>query len=192
MRISSCVWHKLLSTFLVLFRHAFFLELSAFADEPLRAIPPFACEARYYFRENFCNAKPGEKSVSAPSFQREGLPISRIATLDTVAQRIVKGRVPHLPFQFFVKISERGDSETETLEVNVLDRSGSSLPGFPEGMPNPLTKTGDSSRKEFALPVGSTLKKKIAKSLLVKNQFITYVDLIVGMDEDFLSAHFPK
>lgn len=192
MRTSSCVLHKWLSLFLVLFCHALFLELSAFADEPSRAIPPFACEVRYHFREHFRDAKPGEKSVSAPSFQREGLPISRIATLEGVPGRIVKGHVPHLPFQFLVKISQRGDSETETLEVNVLDRSGRSLPGFPQVMPNPLTKIGDSSRKEFALPVGSTLKKKIAKSLLAKNQFITYVDFIVGMDEDFLSAHFPK
>jgi hypothetical protein len=191
-RPSSCVLHKLLSTFLVLFCHALFLELSAFADEPPRAIPPFACEVRYHFREHFRNAKPGEKSVSAPAFQRDGLPVSHTATLDGVAQRIVKGRVPHLPFQFLVKISRRGDSETETLTVNILNRSGNSLPGFPKVMPNPLTKTGDSSRKEFELPVGSALKKKIANWLLAKNQFITYVDLIVGMDEDFLSAHFPK
>lgn len=192
MRTPSCVLHKLLSTFLVLFCHCFFLELPAFADEPSHAVPPFACEVRYHFREHFRDAKPGEKSVSAPSFQREGLPLSRAPTLDGVAQRIVKGRVPHLPFQFFVKISQRSDSESETLKVNVLNRSGKSLPGFPQVMPNPLTKTGDSSRKEFELPVGSALKKKIANSLLAKDQFITYVDLIIGMDEDFLSAHFPK
>ena len=184
--------HQSLTAFLLLLCCALFFHLPAFADGPPDVPPPFACEVRYHFREHFRDAKVGEKSVSAPSFRREGLPISRIATLGGVAERIVKGRVPHLPFQFFVKISQRRDSEAETLEVNVLDRSGKSVTGFPQVMPNPLTKTGDSSRKEFELPVGSASKKKIAKSLLAKNQFITYVDLIVGMDEDFLSAHFPK
>lgn len=184
--------HKSLTTFLVLLCCGFFLHFPAFADEQSRVLPPFACEVRYHFREHFRDAKPGEKSVSAPSFQREGLPISRIAILDGGAERIVEGCVTPLPFEFLVKISQRGNSETGTLEVNVLDSSGKSLTGFPQVMPNPLTKTGDSSRTEFELPVGSALKKKIEKSLLAKNQFITYVDLIIGIDDDFLSAYFPK
>jgi hypothetical protein len=112
--------------------------------------------------------------------------------MDGAAERVVEGCVTHLPFQFFVKISQGADSETGILEVNVLDSSGRSLTGFPQVMLNPLTKTGDSSRTEFELPVGSAIKKKIEKSLLAKNQFITYVDLIVGMDDDFLSAYFPE
>ncbi len=88
-------------------------------------------------------------------------------------------------------ISQRDDRDTGTLEVNVLNSSGKSLAGFPQVMPNPLKKTGDSSRTEFELPVGSVLKEKIEKSLLTKNQFITYVDLIIGMDDDFVSAYFP-
>lgn len=184
--------HKSLTTFLVLSCNAFFVQFPAFASEPSCLLPPFACEVRYHFREHFRDAKPGEKSVSAPSFQREGLPISRIAILDGVAERIVEGCVTHLPFKFLVKISQRDDRDTGTLEVNVSDSSGKSLTGFPQVMPNPLTKTGDSSRTEFELPVGLALKKKIEKSLLTKNQFITYLDLVVGMDEDFLSAYFPK
>ncbi len=189
---NSCVLQKSLSTSLILLCHAFFLELPAVADQPSSELPPFACEVRYHFREHFPDAKPGEKSVSAPAFQREGLPVSRVTTFDGVEERIVKGRVSHLPFQFLVRITQPSDSEARTLHVNVLDSFGKSLHGFPQVMPNPLTKTGDSSRKEFELPVRSALKKKIAKSLLAKNQFITYVDLIVGMDEDFLSGHFPK
>lgn len=184
--------HKSLTTFLVLLGSAFFVNFPAFADEPSDVPQPFACEVRYHFRERFPEAKPGEKGVSAPSFQREGLPISSSAVLDGVSERIVEGCVTHLPFEFSVKISQRSDSETGILEVNVFDCSGMSLTGFPQVMPNPLTKTGDSSRTEFELPVGSALKKRIAKSLLAKNQFITYVDLIVGMDDDFLSAYFPK
>jgi hypothetical protein len=182
--------HKSVATLLALLCCGFFLHVPAFADEPSDVPQPFACEVRYHFREHFPNAKPGEKSVSAPSFQREALPISHTTILDGFAERTVEGCVPHLPFQFSVKISQRDDSET--LEINVLDSSGKSLNGFPQVMPNPLTKTGDSTRTEFELPVRSALKRKIEKSLLAKNQFITYVDLVVGMDNDFLSAHSLK
>ncbi len=63
---------------------------------------------------------------------------------------------------------------------------------FPKVMPNPLTKTGDTSRKEFEIPIDQALKKKIEKTLLAKDQFLTHIDPIFGMDDDFLSADFPK
>ena len=166
--------------------------LRALAAEPSYAPPPFACEVRYHFREHFRYAKLGEKSVSAPAFEREALPMSHVAFSDGVSERIVKGRVAHLPYEFLVKITRRSDSETGTLEVNVLDSLGKPLAGFPQVMPNPLTKTGDSSRKEFELPMEKDLKKKIRETLLTQEQFVTHVDLIVGMDDDFLSADFPK
>jgi hypothetical protein len=42
------------------------------------------------------------------------------------------------------------------------------------------------------MPIDQALKEKIEKSLLAKEQFITHVDLIVGMDDDFLSQDFPE
>jgi hypothetical protein len=162
------------------------------AEEPSYAPQPFACEVRYYFREQFQDAKPGEKSVSAPSFEREGLPGSRLLISKRSATRIVKGRVAHLPYRFSVKISRVNDSEPGTFEVNILNSSGKSLGGFPQVMQNPLSRTGDTSRKEFEVPISGALKKKIEKTLLGQDQFITHVDLIVGMDEDFLSGDFPK
>jgi hypothetical protein len=58
----------------------------------------------------------------------------RVADLNGVPERIVEGRVEHLPYQFLVKISRtNGGSEAETLEVNVLDSSGKPLAGFPLG-----------------------------------------------------------
>jgi len=104
----------------------------------------------------------------------------------------VQGRVAHLPYQFLVRISRSDKSQAEDLEVNVLDNSGKPLAGFPQVMPNPLTKTGDSSRKEFEIPVSEAVKKNIEKTLLEKDQFLTHVDLIAGMDDDFLSAHFSN
>jgi hypothetical protein len=193
---NSHLLRELLGRFLALLSCGFFGALStltACAEEPSCTPAPFACEVRYHFREHFRNAKPGEKTVSAPSFEREGLPKLRVADLKGVPKRIVEGRVAHLPYQFLVKISRAdGGSEAETLEVNVLDSSGRPLAGFPQVMPNPLTKGGDISRKQFEIPIDQALKEKIEKSLLAKEQFITHVDLIVGMDNDFLSQVFPK
>ena len=162
------------------------------ADESSAAPLPFACEVRYRFREHLRNAKPGEKKFSAPSYEREALPMSRVAVSNGLATRIVEGRVAHLPYQFLVKIGRNSEGESGTLEVNVLDSSGKSLAGFPQTMPNPLTKTGDTSRREFEIPIDDTLKKNIEKALLAKDQFLTHADLIIGMDDDFLSADFPK
>jgi len=162
------------------------------ADEGSSAPLPFACEVRYHFREQVRNAKPGEKRVSAPSDEREALPVSHATASDGSAARLVEGRVAHLPYRFLIKIGRSGESQVETLEVNVLDAAGKSLPGFPQTMPNPLVKIGEASRKEFEIPVDATLKKKIEKTLLAQDQFLTHVDLIVGADDDFLSAEFPK
>jgi hypothetical protein len=195
MRNSRVLRESLATLPLVLFC-GFFVELlapPAFEADELSCTPqPFACEVRYHFREHFRNAKPGGETVSAPSYEREALPMSHVAILDGSATRIVKGRVPHLPYQFLVKISRSRDSGVATFEINVLDSSGKSVTGFPQVMPNPLTQTGDSSRKEFEVPITEALRKNIEKTLLVQDQFLTHVDLIVGMDDDFLSADFPK
>jgi hypothetical protein len=193
---NSRVLRESLAVFSLVLTCGFFVEslaLSALGADALSYTPqPFACEVRYHFREQFNNAKPGQKRFSAPSYEREPLPMSRMAVSDGLASRIVEGSVAQLPYQFSVKISRSSDTETGTLEVNIMDNSGKSLAGFPQVMPNPLTKTGDTSRKEFEIPIDQTLKKKIEKALLAKDQFLTHVDLIIGMDDDFLSADFPK
>ena len=179
--ISSLTWCCILFTGM--------LALPAFgAGEPSQGPEPFACEIRYHFRENIRGAKAGEKRVSAPSHEREALPLSHATISNGATAQLVEGRVPHLPYRFLVKIIRSKDAGGETLEVNVLDNSGKPLPGFPQAIPNPLTKTGDSSRKEFEIPVSEPLKKKIEKSFLARDQFLTHVDLIVGMDDDFLSS----
>jgi hypothetical protein len=163
------------------------LALPAFG-EPSRKPEPFACEIRYHFRENIRGAKAGEKRVSAPSHEREALPLSRAKISNGATAQLIEGRVPHLPYRFLVKIVRSKDTDRETIEVNVLDNSGKPLTGFPQEIPNPLTRTGDSSRKEFEIPVSEPLKKRIEKSFLARDQFLTHVDLIVGMDDDFLSS----
>jgi hypothetical protein len=162
------------------------------ADEDSRTPSSFACEVRYHFREHFSGAKPGQKRFSAPSYEREPLPMSRITISNGLAIRTVEGSVAHLPYRFQVRISQSGETERGMLEVNVMDSSGRSLAGFPQSMPNPVTSAGDTSRKEFEIPIDQTLKKKIEHGLLLKDQILTNVDLIIGADEDFLSADFPK
>lgn len=165
------------------------LALSALgAAQPPRKTGPFACQIRYHFREHIRDAEPGEKPVSAASHEREALPLSRAAVTSGASVQLVEGRVRHLPYRFVVKIVRPKSARQETLEVNILDRSGKPLAGFPQKMPNPLTRTGDSSRKDFEIPVSESLTKKIEKSLLARDQFLTHVTLIVGVDDDFLSS----
>ena len=153
---NSHLLRELLRTFSALLCCVFFgafSTLTTCAEEPSYTPAPFACEVRYHFREHLRHAKPGEKTVSAPSFKREGLPKLRVADLNGVPERIVEGRVGHLPYQFLVKISPANSgSETETLEVNVLDSSGKPLAGFPQVMPNPLTKAATSVERSLRCP----------------------------------------
>jgi hypothetical protein len=169
------------------------LAILAFAaGEPSYVPPLFGGEILYYFREQLRGTKVGEKSFSAPSHEREALPLSRVALSEDSATRIVEGRVAHLPYRFLIKLVRKSSADLGKLEVNVVDRSGRPLQGFPQRMENPLTRTGDSTRKEFEIPTTQALTKKIEKTLLAKNQFLTHVELIVGMDDEFLSSGFPK
>lgn len=157
-------------------------------DAPL----PFAAEVRYHFREKLRTAKPGEKPFSAPSHEREALPPSKLKTGDRSVARVVEGAVPHLPYHFLIKVVRTDAHQSETLEVNVVDRSGKPIAGFPQSMPNPLSKSAESSRKEFEIPISEPLKTRIEKTLLVKDQLLTHVELVIGADDDFLSSASPK
>ena len=134
----------------------------------------------------------GRERCLSSIIRTRGLPRSRLLMSKDLATRIVKGRVAHLPYRFSIKISRGNDSEPGTLEVNVLNSSAKSVAGFPQVMQNPLSRTGDTSRREFEIPISRALKKNIERRLLVHDQFVTHVDLIVGMDEDFLSGDFPN
>ena len=62
--------------------------------------------------------------------------------------------------------------------MNVQTSSGKSVAGFPQVMQNPISRTGDTSRREFEIPISRALKKNIEKRLLAHDQFVTHVDLI--------------
>lgn len=157
------------------------LGISAFgANEPSYTPPAIVCEVRYYFREHLRGANEGEKSVSAPSYEREVLPRSQLVISDGSASRIVEGTVAHLPYRFLVKLTRNSDADRGTLEVNVLDTSGKPLQSFPQAIASPFTKTEESSRQDFEVPVSEALSKTLEKTLLAKDQFLTYVDLTIG------------
>lgn len=156
-------------------------------DAPL----PFGCEVRYHFREQFRGAKPGQKNFSAPSSEREALPVSRVFRSNGSTERIVEGAVAHLPYHFLVKISQSDQAPGETLEINVLNSAGKALAGFPLSMPNPVSKRGHATRREFEIPVSDSIRQNIEKTLLKKNQLLTSVSLTIGVDDDFLSRRFP-
>jgi len=166
--------------------------LTVFGVTAQDAPRPFAAEVRYHFREKLRTTKSGEKPFSAPSHEREALPESQLKAGDSSTVRVIEGTVPHLPYRFSIKIVPTDAGQSETLEVNILDSSGKSLTGFPQSMPNNLTKSAESSRKQFEVPISKPIKAKIEKTLLAKDQLLTHVDVVVGVDDDFLALPKPR
>jgi hypothetical protein len=150
------------------------------AEQPSYKPPPIACELRYHFRERLRGDKVEGKRVSAPSYEREALQPSRINVSDGSVSQVVDGRSAHLPYRFLVKLTRKSESDQGSLEINVADASGKSLPGFPKRMENPFATAEDSGRVYFEIPVAAEIRKSIEKNLLAKAQFLTYVDLAVG------------
>jgi hypothetical protein len=166
------------------------LAISVFGgEEPVFTPKLFSCQVRYHYREQF-HVKVGEKSVSAPAFHRKGLPASHVIISDRQATRIVEGGVSDLPYRFIVKITASSDDARGVLEIIALDRSGKPLEGFPYKMPNPIDLTPENSRYGVEIPIPESLKTKIEKGLFsdCHHCFITYVELVIGMDEDFVST----
>jgi hypothetical protein len=153
------------------------------AEEPSYKPPPIACELRYHLRERLGGDKAEEKRVSAPSYEREVLPPSRIKVLDGSVSEIVEGRSAHLPYQFLVTLTRKSESDQGTLEINVADASGKSLAGFPKTMKNPFATAENSNPTYFEIPVTPEISNTIERAILAKNQFLTYVDLAIGVSE---------
>jgi hypothetical protein len=141
------------------------------ASSPL---PDFRAEVRFHFRERVPEAGPHEKNVTAPSYNTEELPASQFPFAQN--QRVIQGKVPHLPFIFFLRLTRQGQQSQPLLEVNVVDsNTGKSVQGFP-------TQTGNLSeeRLDFDIPLSNSQAQE-AKGALNgdENAFITYVQLLV-------------
>jgi hypothetical protein len=151
------------------------------------AAPAFGCEVRYNFRE----ALPGSrgKRFSAPDHEREALPLSAAAANGAGT---VTGSVPHLPYQFEVRLSRENAGAPWMLTVDIRQAGGGSLPGYPRSAPSTLTPTGDGSRIDFPIPVSKQISRQIERTLLGARQKLMNVSLIIGMDADFLSGSFPR
>ena len=64
--------------------------------------------------------------------------------------------------------------------------------GFRKSCQIRLRRQETQAERNLKFPFSEAVKKNIEKTLLEKDQFFTHVDLIVGMDDDFVSAHFSN
>jgi hypothetical protein len=142
-------------------------------------LPDFRAEVRFHFRERVPDAEPGEKNVTAPSYNTEELPASQF--LSAQNQRVIQGKVPHLPFIFFLRLNRQDQQSQPLLEVNVVDSdTGKSVQGFP-------TRTADLSEDgvDFDIPLSDSQAQE-AKGAVDGdgNAFITYVQLLVRFPDN--------
>jgi hypothetical protein len=157
------------------------LRVSA-ADKDDTASAPIAisCEVRYHFREQIADAKPGEKQFSAPATVREALPASRLVVSDGQQAQVVEGRVAHLPYyRFAIKLTRGEGTDAGKLKVNILDATGKPLSGYPQTTANPFADASDQDGKEFEIPITKYRTQMIEKTLLARNQRLTYVALVI-------------
>jgi hypothetical protein len=157
------------------------LRVSAADKNDAASTPmPIACEVRYHFRERIADAKPGEKQFSAPATEREALPPSQLVGSDGQQAQVVEGRVAHLPsYRFAIKLSRGEGTDAGKLEVNILDAAGEPLSGYPQTMANPFADASDQDGKAFEIPITKYRTQMIEKTLLARDQRLTYVALVI-------------
>jgi hypothetical protein len=143
----------------------------------------FVAQVRYHYRQRFSDVPPGGKQVSAPATVSEMLPLSKIVRLDRGPGRVVEGTVGHLPYSFRITVV---DPEIK-LE---LYRDNQLLGGFPQTKQQSLKNEIDSSRTDFLLPVDNELERQITADLLGERCFLTYVNLVIGVDDDLIRSAF--
>ena len=143
------------------------------ADREL--LPDFRASVLFHFRERIPEAPPGEKNVTAPDVEREDLPPAQL--LPEKKRRVIQGKVPDLPFVFYLRLTHPNLQGPPLLEVNVVDpHTNQSIKGFPAKQD--LTDVAD-----FEIPLSEGQARR-ARRALGDNPlaFITYVNLVVRLD----------
>ena len=142
------------------------------ADREL--LPDFQASVRFHFREKLPNALPGEKSVSAPSYETESLPPARL--LPEKKERVIQGKVPDLPFVFYLRLTHPNRQGPPLLEVNVVDpHTNQAIKGFPAKQD--LTDVSD-----FEIPLSGDQARRARHALRDDPlAFLTYVNLVVRL-----------
>jgi len=132
-------------------------------------LPDFQASVRFHFREKLPNALPGEKSVSAPSYEKESLPPARL--LPEKKKRVIQGKVPDLPFVFYLRLTRPNQQGPPLLEVNVVDpHTNQAIKGFPAKQD--LTDVSD-----FDIPLSEDQARRARRALGDDPlAFITYVN----------------
>lgn len=150
------------------------------ARSPTTVPNQFVAQVRYHFRERFLDAAPGEKQVSAPATFREMLPLSEVMAFERGLGRVIDGSVSHLPYHFRVTVL---DPEI-TVEAY---RDNQTIEGFPQTIRHPLTSHWD-SRTDVVIPIDDALKDQLETTLLGEHCFLTYVNLVIGADDDLVES----
>ena len=148
-------------------------------EQAASAPAAIACEVRYHFRERIAGAGPGEKQFSAPEHETEALPASKAVASDGQQAQLVEGRVAHLPYRFTIKFTQGDGTDAAKLEVRILDPAGKPVSGYPQTVANPFDDASDPGGKAFEIPITKSRTQAIEKTLLAKNQHLTYVALVI-------------
>ena len=131
----------------------------------------FQASVRFHFREK---ALPGEKSVSAPGYETESLPPAQL--LPEKKRRVIQGKVPDLPFVFYLRLTHPNRQGPPLLEVNVVDpHTNQVIKGFPAKQD--LTEVSD-----FDIPLSEDQARRARHALRDDPlAFLTYVNLVVRL-----------
>jgi hypothetical protein len=138
-------------------------------------LPNFRALVQFHFRERIPDAPPGEKNVTAPDVEREDLPPAQL--LAGKKRRVIEGRVPNLPFVFYLRLTHHNPPGPPLLEVNVVNpHTNQSIKGFPAK--KELTDSVD-----FEIPLSEAQTRRARHALGDDTlAFITYVNLVVKLD----------
>jgi hypothetical protein len=159
------------ATMVVLIVHNALAQLPA--DHEL--LPNFRALVQFHFRERVPDASPGEKNVTAPDVEREDLPPAQL--LPGKRRRVIEGRVPDLPFVFYLRLTHHNPQGPPLLEVNVVNsHTNQSIKGFP-------TKKDLTDVVDFEIPLSEAQTRRARRALGDDPlAFITYVNLVVRLD----------
>ncbi|MBV9998992.1 MAG: hypothetical protein JO015_07745 [Verrucomicrobia bacterium] len=149
-------------------------EVSAQPAADRELLPDFQASVRFHFREKIPDALPGEKSVSAPSYETENLPPAQL--LQEKKRRVIRGKVPDLPFVFYLRLTRPNPQGPSLLEVNVVDPyTNQAIKGFPAKQD--LTDVSD-----FEIPLSGDQARRARHALRGDPlAFLTYVNLVVRL-----------
>jgi len=168
MKIAACLAALLIAT-------------SVFGEGEQPQNSHFAAEVRYHFRDRPSDGSD-EGGVSAPAHESEALPaaVHKRGTAQNSSE--IRGQVKHLPFLFVISITEKSSNEKTSFDVKLLDKNGKEAAGFPKHITGKTMDADDGISVEIS--VDDRWRSQIARDLLSKDSFLTYISLVVRRSDE--------